>query len=264
MQLFHVDAFALQPFEGNPAGVCILNAEPVAAWMQSVASELNLSETAFCWPHNNNWQIRFYTPIAEIPLCGHATLSAVFCLNHIGQIAVGEMVLLHSKFGILSAWVEDDGGIVLDFPQFSLVPAVIPPELEVALNTPVKEYYNTEQNWVVAIAPSEEYVENAKPDFSLLLQIGIGQIILSAISKKEGVDYVNRCFVPALGINEDPVTGSAQCALGPYWAGRLCKETLNVFQASVRTGYLQVKPTGNRILIKGRAVLVFNLIPVKN
>jgi PhzF family phenazine biosynthesis protein len=162
--------------------------------------------------------------------------------------------------GILSAWVEEDG-VVLDFPQFRLMPAVIPSLLETALNMPVKEFYQTEQNWCVAITHSEENVINAAPDFPMLKQIGSGQIIISALCKREGIDYVNRCFVPALGINEDPVTGSAQCAIGPYWSGRLCKETLNVFQASARAGYLQVKPMGNRVFIKGRAVLVFKLVP---
>ncbi|TFH33485.1 MAG: PhzF family phenazine biosynthesis protein [Bacteroidia bacterium] len=249
--IYHVDAFTGIPFRGNPAGVLISDLLPHTGMMQNIAMEMNLSETAFVAPEGENYIIRFYTPEAEIALCGHATLSASHILFELGMAS--DRITFYSKVGELSVRKEKEM-IVMNFPQYSYRRIDIPQLfVDGAGFTPV-ELYECDHNWKMAILTNEQEVRDASPDFQAIKRAGFGDLIITARSYSSDYDFVVRCFVPEMGINEDPVTGSAHCALTPYWAEKTGKVSFRSMQLSKRTGKLFVSMAGDRVEVAGTAV----------
>ncbi|GGZ73195.1 PhzF family phenazine biosynthesis protein [Algibacter mikhailovii] len=252
--IYQIDAFTDQAFKGNPAGVMILDKLPSTEWMQQMAMEMNLSETAFVAPNGDGFDIRYYTPSVEIPLCGHATLASAHIMYQIGLKESTESIHFNSKGGDLNI-SKDDDGLVMIFPKYSLTPIDTPDNFKEYLGFEPVEFYLTDYNWVLAVANSQNEIAQFKPNFESLKANGLGRLIITA--KGDEADFVCRCFVPAMGVNEDPVTGSAHCALTPLWTDRLGKNEMTSHQISKRKGELKVSMLGNNVKIKGQAVTVF-------
>lgn len=256
-KIYQVDAFTNQPFKGNPAGVCILSQPAEASWMQNVAREMNLSETAFLGPTDDGFQLRWFTPAVEVTLCGHATLASAHILWETGTLSSKEQARFHTLSGLLTAELKGDW-IEMNFPAKLEEPATPPPALAEALHvTPVYVGKN-EFDYLVEVQ-DEQTLRSLAPDFTLLDSLPIrGTIVTSRAgqSAAQGFDFVSRFFAPAVGINEDPVTGSAHSALGPYWAKKLGKNELSAYQASPRGGVLRVRVEGDRVILGGQAVTV--------
>jgi PhzF family phenazine biosynthesis protein len=250
--IYHVDAFTTDPFKGNPAGVCIIDFEPSATWMQNIALEMNLSETAFVFPGNNCLLIRFYTPQTEVPLCGHATLSASHILYETGKVKSEEEIRFSSKAGELMIRKQGDW-ITMNFPVYKLENMVITTEFERVTGKQPLELYRSDYGWTLALLKSENEVRDMTPDFSLMKNSEFGDLIVTAKSDDAGFDFCVRCFVPGLGINEDPVTGSAHCALVPFWNMKTGRNDFISHQVSKRTGVLKVSQKGDRVEISGQA-----------
>lgn len=252
MQLeFHqVDAFSDRPFAGNPAMVYRLGSWLADELMQQIAAEHNLAETAFVVPHTEGWQIRWFTPTTEVPLCGHATLASAHVLLEIYNVP-GERLLFQSKSGPLS--VSREGGrLQLDFPRVD--PQLLDEALPVAeaLGCPVLEVWKTSE--LLVRVESEQVLRACTPDMTALAQLpGLGVIVTAPGIEH---DFVSRYFAPGIGIPEDPVTGSTHCSLIPYWAQRLGKSELRAFQCSSRGGELFCRLEGERVKIAGNARLV--------
>jgi len=253
--IFQVDAFTTEPFKGNPAGVCITDTEPSATWMQNIAMEMNLSETAFVFPVNGSLNIRFFSPAAEIDLCGHATLSASHILYESGKVRNEEEISLHSKAGELR--IRKNGEwITMNFPAYPISKAEIPLEFESVIGIIPAEFYRSAYGWTLAVLNSEKEVRKLAPDFSRMKNSEFGDLIVTAVSEDPSYDFCLRCFAPALGIDEDPVTGSAHCALVPFWHSRTGKKEFVSHQVSRRSGILRVALKGNRVEISGQAVTI--------
>lgn len=255
--LFQVDAFTDEPFAGNPAAVCLLEAEADPAWMQRVAAEMNLPETAFLRRSAGRYELRWFTPTVEVELCGHATLATAHVLFSEGLAEAGQPVRFDSASGPLTARPGADGAIWLDFPATPAAPDDPPDGLLEALGAgPVRWTGLGRLDYLVELE-DEAAVRDLAPDVGRLRWLGSrGVIVTAAASGTGGYDFVSRFFAPGAGIDEDPVTGSAHCALGPFWAGRLGREELTGFQASARGGLVRVRPQGDRVLLGGRAVTV--------
>lgn len=253
IQLYQVDAFTSEVFSGNPAAVC-----PLEFWlsdkkMQSIAAENNLSETAFFVRGENDYEIRWFTPVTEVDLCGHATLASGFIIfNYLDPTA--NKIIFQSKSGPLLVH-RSENMIRLDFPSQPPRPCVPPKNLIRGLGTQPDEILESED--FLAVFENEELIRGLHPDMNLLKGIGLRGVIATAAATVGGgaVDFVSRCFFPQYGIDEDPVTGSAHCALTPYWAGRLGKTTLKARQISNRGGELFCQLQGDRVEISGNAVL---------
>ncbi|MFC1529946.1 PhzF family phenazine biosynthesis protein [Gemmatimonadota bacterium] len=249
--LYQVDAFTSELFRGNPAAVCLLDSWPEDAVMQAIAAENNLSETAFLLPAGDDHELRWFTPTTEVALCGHATLASAFVLfEHLDW--PGESISFHTRMsGTLnvSRW---NGLLELDFPTAPVV-SIPPPEgLGEALGVDSEEVYSAGED-VMVVLPDEQQVRDLQPDMVALSDIECRGVIVTAPG--ESVDFVSRFFCPRVGIAEDPVTGSAHCALTPYWSERLGKTDLNARQVSARGGELFCTAAGERVTIAGRAVL---------
>ena len=255
--LFQVDAFTDEPFAGNPAAVCLLEAEADPAWMQRVAAEMNLPETAFLRRSAGRCGLRWFTPTVEVELCGHATLATAHVLFSEGLAEAGQPVRFDSASGPLTARPGADGTIWLDFPATPAAPVDPPDGLLEALGAgPVRWTGLGRLDYLVELA-DEAAVRDLAPDVGRLGWLGSrGVIVTAAAAGTGGYDFVSRFFAPGAGIDEDPVTGSAHCALGPFWAGRLGRDELTGFQASARGGLVRVRPQGDRVLLGGRAVTV--------
>ncbi len=253
--IFQVDAFTSEPFKGNPAGVYITDNILPDKLMQNIAMEMNLSETAFVTPQDKGFRIRFYTPASEIELCGHATLSASHILYETGKADPDEKIDFHSKAGILNTRTEK-GKIVMNLPVYGLKRIGIPPGLSKNTGLEPLELYQSDYNWKLLLMKTDEEVKNASPESSALIKAGLGQLIITAVSSDRKYDFVVRCFVPGLGIAEDPVTGSAHCALTPFWSMKSGKKEFRSFQASKRTGELFVRLSGDRVEVAGEAVTI--------
>jgi PhzF family phenazine biosynthesis protein len=250
--IFQVDAFTTEPFKGNPAGVCILENDMPEEWMQNVAFEMNLSETAFIVPDKGFFRIRFFSPGAEIPLCGHATLSSSHILYETGIVDRAREIKFLSKAGELT--ITTSGlWITMDFPAYGLTPAGNPEVLETILGVKPSEVYRTGHNWTFILLKSENEVRKLTPDFKLMVKSGFGDMIVTAPSDDKEFDFCVRCFAPALGIDEDPVTGSAHCALVPFWYGKTGRSEFVSHQVSKRGGVLKVALKGDRVKISGQA-----------
>jgi PhzF family phenazine biosynthesis protein len=250
--IYQADAFTTEPFKGNPAAVCILDYEPPEEWMQSIAMEMNLSETAFVFPGPGSRIIRFYTPKTEVHLCGHATLSASHILFETGMVNSGEEILFSSKAGELIIRKQDNW-IIMNFPLYRLEKINITPEFEKVTGIKPLELYKTGLGWTLALLENETVVRKMTPDFSIMKNSLFGDLIVTSESDTPGFDFCVRCFAPALGIDEDPVTGSAHCALVPFWSEKTGKKKFTSHQVSKRSGILRVSLKGNRVEISGQA-----------
>ena len=255
LTITQVDAFTCQPFGGNPAAVCLLPRPAATAWMQHVAREMNLSETAFLVRRDDgSFDLRWFTPAVEVDLCGHATLASAHVLWESGHLPVGSQAVFHTRSGRLYATF-CEGWIKMDFPSEPDQPAAAPAELAAGLGADPAYVGRNRFDYVVEV-DSEATVRNLAPDSRLLSQIQTRGIIVTALSDTEGFDFVSRFFAPGTGIGEDPVTGSAHCCLGPYWQRRLGQAAFTAWQASERGGLVKVVVCGERVRLSGQAVTV--------
>ncbi len=266
MRIRIVDAFTDVPFAGNPAGVLLLDADgfPADGWLQRVAAELNLSETAFAHPlpgggdEDADWALRWFTPTTEVRLCGHATLATAHVLRTTG-LGSGP-VRFRTLSGVLTADAHGDGTVTLDFPAAPLTPVAAPDGLADALGAEPLTVLDTGPDCgdlLVEVA-DEAAVRALAPDFRALARVSRRGVVATAAAADPagGYDFVSRGFFPAVGIDEDPVTGSAHTALAPFWSGRLGSDTLTGLQASARTGLVRTQLSGDRVLLTGSAVTV--------
>lgn len=253
--IVQVDAFTAEPFAGNPAAVCVLPAPREERWMQAVAREMNLSETAFLVRRGDGaWDLRWFTPAAEVELCGHATLASAHVLWSEGHLPAGETARFLTASGELRAtrkppWIE------LDFPATRPVPAAAPTGLAAALGAEPVATLASRFDFLVELA-SEAAVRALEPDFRALRSLGVRGVIVTAPAATASFDFVSRFFAPGVGIDEDPVTGSAHCALAPYWGARLGRAEMTGYQASARGGEVRVRLAGDRVILGGQAVTV--------
>ncbi|TNE80492.1 MAG: PhzF family phenazine biosynthesis protein [Gammaproteobacteria bacterium] len=251
LPLYQVDAFCDQLFSGNPAAVCPLNDWLPDDTLQAIAAENNLAETAFFVainPAQNHYQLRWFTPTLEVDLCGHATLASAFVLFELLG-AAGSSIRFDSRSGPLLV-SKTEKGLTLDFPLMKTSPVDIPPAIMTALGQePLEAQHGVD---LLLLFASQKEVMALSPDFSQLAQQPYRGIIATA--EGDDCDFVSRFFAPACGINEDPVTGSAHCALTPYWSEKLGKKTLSARQLSPRGGQLTCQLSDNRVFLSGKAV----------
>ena len=237
-----VDAFTDEPFRGNPAAVCVLDAPMLDARMQLIAREMNLAETAFLHRIEDGWNLRWFTPIMEVDLCGHATLASAHVLWTCGHLPSNATARFQTRSGVLTA-DQRDGWIELDFPTTPPVAEAPPAGLVEALGVSATYVGRTRFDWFLEIADAE-VVRSMAPDLHRLRGVKSRGVIVTAVSDDPRVDFVSRFFAPASGVDEDPVTGSAHCALAPYWAGKLGRRKLDGWQASARGGLVRVGACG--------------------
>src|SRR5512133_2682405 len=253
--IFQVDAFTDKLFAGNPAAVVLLDQQADSDWMQSVAREMNLSETAFVHPQQGGFHLQWFTPLVEVDLCGHATLATAHILWQVGMVKEGESIRFFTRSGWLTASCEDDL-IELDFPSAPLVPSDISEEIIRAVGARPDFTAISGEKWLFEYA-NEGIIRSLKPDFAALKQRKGRALAVTAPSDTPGIDFVSRYFAPWIGIDEDPVTGSAHCILGPYWSHKLGKNHMTAYQASTRGGIVHVRLSGDRTYVGGKAVTVF-------
>jgi PhzF family phenazine biosynthesis protein len=254
LKITQVDAFTDRPFSGNPAAVCILLEARNEQWMQNIAREMNLSETAFLVKQQDGYDLRWFTPAVEVALCGHATLASAHVLWEDGHLKADEAAKFHTKSGILLAKRSGDW-IELDFPATPAEPAAAPAELLTGLNvTPL--YVGKNRFDFLIEVESERIVRGLNPNHSLLRSINIRGVMVTSVSSSDKFDFVSRFFAPGSGVDEDPVTGSAHCCLGPYWKKRLGKNEFLAYQASPRGGIVKVRCGTDRVYLGGKAVTV--------
>jgi PhzF family phenazine biosynthesis protein len=252
--IYQVDSFTEKPFSGNPAAVCIIDELQDEGWMQNVAREMNLSETAFMHKQAEGYNLRWFTPAVEVELCGHATLASAHVLWEIGLLKPGEQAIFHTLSGLLAAhqngkWIE------MNFPAKSEEQATAPDGLIEALGVAVKYVGKNQFDYLIEVE-SEEIVRSIKPDFGLLLSVAARGVIVTSLADSGEYDFVSRFFAPNVGISEDPVTGSAHCCLSPFWSKRLGRDELVGYQASARGGVVKVRYAGDRVFLGGQAVTV--------
>ena len=252
--IVQVDAFTNKPFAGNPAAVCVLTEPRDEAWMQQVAQEMNLSETAFLLPQKGGYNLRWFTPAVEVDLCGHATLASAHVLWETGALKTGEQARFHTKSGLLTADQRGDW-IELDFPAVLAQEAPEPAHLLEALGVPATFMGKNTFDYLVEV-DSEEVVRRLKPKMTLLAEIPARGIIVTSRASGNEYDFVSRFFGPQVGVDEDPVTGSAHCTLAPYWSQKLGKQEMVGYQASARGGIVRVRLEGNRVRLGGQAVTI--------
>ncbi len=252
--IVQVDAFTNRPFTGNPAAVCVLPEAHEEGWMQQVAQEMNLAETAFLVRQEDGYNLRWFTPLVEVDLCGHATLASAHVLWETGQLAKGTQARFYTKSGLLTAdqqgeWIE------LNFPVTPEQEVAEPAHLLQALGVPAQYIGKNKFDYLIEV-DSEEVVHNVRPNFSQLRMVDARGIIVTSRASTEGYDFVSRFFAPLVGIDEDPVTGSAHCSLAPYWSKKLGKDVMTGYQASSRGGVVRVRLDGERVRLGGQAVTV--------
>ena len=252
--LVQVDAFTAEPFAGNPAAVCLLPTQRDAEWMQRVAAEMNLSETAFLIRRGQAFDLRWFSPAVEIDLCGHATLASAHVLWELGELPAGVTAQFHTKSGLLTA-VRQDDWIELDFPATPASPAELPEGLADAIGA-VPRYVGKSRFDYLLELDDERTIRELKPDFASMKSLSARGVIVTSRASSDGVDFVSRFFAPGAGIDEDPVTGSAHCCLTPYWSERLGRTTFVARQLSARGGTLRVALEGDRVKLRGQAITV--------
>lgn len=253
-RIIQVDAFTNTPFSGNPAAVCVLPGPGEALWMQQVAREMNLAETAFLYRQNDGFNLRWFTPTVEVDLCGHATLASAHVLWEEGHLKPEEQARFYTRSGLLTAdrkgaWIE------MDFPATPAQPADAPDDLLQALGAEPRFVGLSQFDYIVEV-DSEETLRALKPNMTLLERVPVRGVIVTCRSASAEYDFVSRFFAPQSGVPEDPVTGSAHCALAPFWSQRLAKTEMSAYQASARGGVLRVRLNGERVGISGQAVTV--------
>ncbi len=254
LRIVQVDAFTDTPFRGNPAAVCLVPEPQTDLWMQLVAREMNLSETAFLHRQKDGFSLRWFTPTVEVDLCGHATLASAHVLWEDGHLTPDTQARFHTRSGLLTAdrrgaWIE------MDFPAKREEPVPAPPGLAEALGVTPKYVGRNQFDYLVEVE-AEEAVRSLKPDHTALAKLPVRGVIVTSRAATHEFDFVSRFFAPGSGIPEDPVTGSAHCALGPFWAARLGKKELVAYQASTRGGVVRVRLADDRVLLGGQAVTV--------
>lgn len=258
--LYQVDAFTNERFRGNPAAVCILEEAADEGWMQSVAAEMNLAETAFLYREHDGFRLRWFTPTVEVELCGHATLASAHVLWEAGYLWDEEEARFYTLSGLLTARTKD-GWIELNFPTLPEENAPLDPTLVTQLLTALGidaplHVGRNKFDYLVEVATTAE-VRALQPDFVALGAVGGRGVMVTARDERGEFDFVSRFFGPATGVNEDPVTGSAHCALGPYWMEKLDQQELTAYQASPRGGVVRLTVAGDRVILRGQAVTVF-------
>ncbi len=260
-EIFQVDAFTDSPFSGNPAAVCVLPQEGDEGWMQRVANEMNLSETAFLFQQEDGYNLRWFTPVIEVDLCGHATLASAHILWETGLLAPDQEARFYTRSGLLTA-VRQDNWIQLDFPSEPEDEIDAPEKLRDALGISPNYVGKNRFDYLIEIE-SEESIRNLIPNFTVLRTIDSRGFIVTSVADSPEFDFVSRFFAPSFGINEDPVTGSAHCCLGPFWQKKLGKNEFTAYQASARGGIIKVHVAGERVLLAGQAFTVMRgtLIP---
>lgn len=254
LPIVHVDAFTDRPFTGNPAAVCLLSAIRDDAWMQQVAREMNLSETAFVLRSGSELGLRWFTPTVEVDLCGHATLATAHVLWQQGFLAPNQPARFVTRSGVLTAekkgaWIE------MDFPATPAEPSAIVDGLESALGVKATFIGRTRFDYLAEV-DAENTVRALRPDFVALRQIKVRGVMVTSRASSAGYDFVSRFFAPGSGIDEDPVTGSAHCCLAPFWKERLGRDDLVGYQASARGGVVRTRCVGDRVHLSGQAVTV--------
>lgn len=254
--IYQVDAFTEVPFKGNPAGVMLVDEHFSAERMQQLAMEMNLSETAFIISNGNEFRIRYFTPNREVPLCGHATLASAHIIYELGLKKTNESILFKAEGGNLTITKEDDW-IAMNFPEYPLTKMDVQADFKATVGFEPVEMYSSIYDWVIAVAASEADIQCAEPDLERLKTSGLGHLMITAKGEQPDRDFVLRVFAPLAGINEDPVTGSAHCALTPLWHQKTGKTEFNSYQLSQRTGRLKVKLLDSRVEISGKAITVF-------
>jgi PhzF family phenazine biosynthesis protein len=254
IKIYQVDAFTDRPFKGNPAAVCLLPQPRDEAWMQNVAQEMNLSETAFLHRQADGYDLRWFTPAVEVDLCGHATLASAHILWETGLLPPSEEARFHTRSGLLTAR-QREGTIEMDFPATPAEPVKAPLALSEALGVIATYTGNNVFDYLVEV-DSEDTLRKMQPDIGKLKEFPVRGVIVTSASASTAYDFVSRFFAPAAGVDEDPVTGSAHCCLGPYWSQRLGKEEMVAYQASERGGVVRVRVAGDRVLLGGHAVTV--------
>src|SRR6266702_6175627 len=261
LPIVQVDAFTSTPYAGNPAAVCVLPAARDERWMQDVAREMNLSETAFLVAENSGYRLRWFTPAVEVALCGHATLASAHVLWEDGYLSADREARFHTQSGVLTARRSGDW-IELDFPATPPAPAPAPAGLAAALRAGTRWVGRSKFDYLVEL-DSEDAVRGLKPDLSALERVDARGIIVTARATTPGFDFVSRFFAPQSGVPEDPVTGSAHCALAPFWSERLHRPELIGYQASARGGVVRVRLAGERVVLGGQAITVLRgeLVP---
>lgn len=254
-KIFQVDAFTESPFSGNPAAVCILEKQANEDWMQNLASEMNVSETAFLYKHGDRYNLRWFTPTVEVDLCGHATLASAHILWEEGYVKPEQDISFLTRSGVLKITKSEDF-IEMDFPSDQEEFALMPENLKEGLVVNPIYVGRSRLDYLVQVE-SEEQVRNLDPDFDKLKTIETRGIIVTSKSESEGYDFTSRFFAPSSGIDEDPVTGSAHCCLGPFWGKKLKKSKLRGRQVSERGGVINISLLNDRVLLGGQAVTVF-------
>jgi len=259
--IYQVDAFTDKLFAGNPAGVCILAKKASEEWMKGVAREMNLSETAFLLPQDDSskdhvwYNLRWFTPLTEVDLCGHATLASAHILWETGRLLPDQQARFHTRSGMLTAdrrgdWIE------MNFPSKPEQPATIPIDFPAILGAQPKYVGRNQFDYLVEVE-NEAVLRDLKPDFARLAKMPVRGVIVTCLpDDPEKFDFVSRFFAPAVGVNEDPVTGSAHACLGWFWGKRLGKTEMIAYQASARGGVVKVRLAGDRVFLSGQAVTV--------
>lgn len=254
--ILQVDAFTHVPYRGNPAAVCVLDREAEPEWMQAVAREMNLSETAFLVHRpDQDWDLRWFTPAVEVDLCGHATLASAHVLWAEGHQPAGAAIRFHTRSGVLSA-LQKPPWIEIDLPALPAAPCDAPPGLLTALGVRSAAWLGRSRMDLLVRLEDEAEVRGIAPDMTRLRAIDARGIMVTAPSASGEFDFVSRFFAPRVGVAEDPVTGSAHSCLGPYWAAQLDRSELMAFQASARGGVIRVTVQGDRVLLGGECVTV--------
>ena len=249
-----VDAFADKPFASNPGAVCLLREPCEESWMQLVAREMNLSETAFLTPRNHGYDLRWFTPLMEVDLCGHATLASAHVLWEQGHLGAGETARFQTRSGELTArkrgeWIE------MNFPATPAHPIPAGQEVEATIGLKIIYVGQTRFDYLVEVE-NEDAVRALRPDVTKIGRLKARGMIVTSRASSAGYDFVSRFFAPAAGVDEDPVTGSAHCSLGPYWKDRLGRDDLVGYQASARGGFVRTRCEGDRVLLSGQAITV--------
>lgn len=257
IRIVQVDAFTNRAFAGNPAAVCVLSHARPDAWMRDVAREMNLSETAFLSPQDGGYNLRWLTPSVEVDLCGHATLASAHVLWQDGHLPAGSQARFHTRSGLLTAdrrgdWIE------MDFPAKIATAVEPPPGLLPALGATTARYIGKNAFDYLVEVETESILRNLDPDHSTLRKLPVRGVIVTARPSSGEFDFISRFFAPGSGVDEDPVTGSAHTALGPYWAEQLGKTEFTAYQASDRGGVVRVRLEGDRVKLGGQAVTVMS------
>ena len=253
--LYLVDSFTSQAFAGNPAGVVVLDAPQSEHWMQRVAAEVNQAETAFLVRQQDGFDLRWFTPTVEVDLCGHATLGSAHILWEEGYLPSGQEARFHTRSGVLKA-SPANGWITLDFPATPPEPCEVPDGLLQSLGLNGGSVFRSRFDYLISVENAEQ-IRRLTPDLVAMRKIPSRGVIVTAVSDQPDADFVSRFFAPRAGVDEDPVTGSAHCALAPYWAERLGRKQLTGYQASPRGGFVRVEHAGDRVLLSGKAVTVY-------